>query len=463
MASTTQHQISNLRNLEILSLGLDNIAGPIPPAIFNSSTLMIISLDGNQLSGHLPLNIGLWLPDLEQLYLGENQLSGSIPISISNASQLTVLDIPTNSFSGSISDTLGYLTKLQILNLEFNNLTSSGMSFLSSLTSCRDLEILEFHTNPLIGGEIPGLVGNLSSSIQSFSAYKCNIKGSIPRMSFFSSLTSCRDLEILEFHKNPLISGEIPGLVGNLSSSIQSFSAYKCNIKGSIPSEIGNPMGLISIELDNNKLTGMIPTTIGGLKELQDFSLEDNGLEGSIPSELCHLKKLTFLLLTSNKLSGSIPACLGDLISLRKLLLGSNRFSSSIPSTLTGLNYLLILNLSSNSLSGRLPIAIGKWKVVTNMDLSNNQFSSDIPTGVGDLKDLTYFSLSNNRLKGSIPECFGDFLSLNSWICQEIIYLERFLSPWRNSLISNILMSLSIDYKEKFLIKDHLETSQLNH
>ncbi|TYH29919.1 hypothetical protein ES288_A01G051800v1 [Gossypium darwinii] len=334
LTGTIPHQIGNLKHLKLLNLGVNNVVGSIPPAIFNS-TLSTISLELNHLSGHLPSNMGLWLPNLENLYLGENQLHGSFSKSVCNASQLTNLDVSHNYFSGSIPNNLGNLRNLKMLNLEATNLIFLGMSFLSSLTNCRGLEFLIFS-------------------------------------------------------KNPLVSGELPGLVGNLSGTLQRFYASACSISGIIPSEIGNLSRLISIELVENKLTGTIPTTIGGLKELQSLSLENNKLEGSIPFELCHLNKLAFLLLTNNKLSGPIPACLG-----------SNMFSSSIPSSWKGLNNLLILNLSYNSLSGPLPIDMGKWKALTSMDLSNNQFSN-----------LTHFSLSNNRITGSIPESFGDLLSL---------------------------------------------------
>ncbi|TYI96179.1 hypothetical protein E1A91_D01G053000v1 [Gossypium mustelinum] len=368
-------EIGNLKNLNWLNLQFNNIAGSIPPQLFNISTLRMISLATNQLSGHLPSNMGLFLPKMEELYLGFNHLAGSIPMYISNASQLTLLDMSSNYFSGSIPDNLGNLRNLKILNLANNNLTSSGMSFLFSLTNCRVLENLFFEINSFI-------------------------------------------------------SGELPRVVGNLSSSLEEFSASACNIRGSIPSEIGNLSHLISLELGGNKLIGQIPTTVGGLEELQSLSLKDNKLEGSIPTELCHLNKLAFLFLTNNKLSGPIPTCLGDLTSLRQLFLDSNMFSSSIPSTLTSLNYLLILYLSSNSLSGPLPIDIGKWKVLSSLDLSNNQFSGDIPTGVADLKDLTHFSLSNNRITGSIPESFDESLSL------------EFLDLSRNNLFGEIPKSL---------------------
>ncbi|KAK8368577.1 hypothetical protein V6Z11_A01G051100 [Gossypium hirsutum] len=369
------HEIGNLKNLKVLTITSNNIAGSIPPQVFNISTLTIISLETNQLSGHLPSNMGLFLPNMEKLYLGLNHLVGSFPMYISNASQLTLLVMSSNYFLRSIPDNLGNLRNLKILYLENNNLTSSRMSFLFSLTDCRVLEKILFGINPLI-------------------------------------------------------SGELPRLVGNLSSSLERFSAYSCNIRGSIPSEIGNLSHLINIELGGNKLIGQIPTTIGVLEDLQSLSLENNKLEGSIPSELCHLNKLAFLFLTNNKLSGPIPTCLGDLASLRKLFLDSNMFSSSIPSTLTRLNYLLILYLSSNSLSGPLPIDTGKWKVLTSLDLSNNQFSGDIPTRVTDLKDLTHFSLSNNKIMGSIPESFDELLSL------------EFLDLSRNNLSGEIPKSL---------------------
>ncbi|XP_039026738.1 receptor kinase-like protein Xa21 isoform X2 [Hibiscus syriacus] len=368
-------QIGNLKILEFLNLEDNKLVGPIPPAIFNTSTLHVISLLLNQFSGSLPSNMGNWLPNLEELYMGNNQLAGPFPMSISNASKLIILDMSHNYISGSIPDTLGNLKNLKKINLEVNNLTSSGMSFLSSLINCRGLEVMDFGSNQLI-------------------------------------------------------SGKLPGSVGNFSDSLQVFFGARCNIRGSIPSEFGNLSHLMAIKLDGNKLTGMIPTTLGGLKELQSLSLSDNKLEGWIPSELCQLNKLGFLVLTNNKMSGPIPSCLGDVVSLRQLLLGSNMFSSSIPSTLTGLNDLLILNLSSNSLTGPLPIDIGNWKVVTSMDLSNNQFSSDIPTGVADLNDLTYFSLSDNRITGSIPDSFGDLLNLET------------LDLSRNSLSGEIPKSL---------------------
>ncbi|XP_017984322.1 PREDICTED: probable LRR receptor-like serine/threonine-protein kinase At3g47570 [Theobroma cacao] len=378
------NEIGNLQHLQIFNMGPNNFTGFIPPSLFNSSTLRVISLAVNRLSGHLPFSSEFRLPKLEQIHLGGNELSGPIPISICNASQLTHIDLSSNSFSGYIPDRLGNLRYLQWLNLQYNNLTATGSSFLISLTSCRELNTLKFDGNPLINGK------------------------------FLAS-------------------------IGNLSVSLQDFSASDCNIKGSIPGEIGNLNNLISLRLENNELTGKVPTTIGRLIKLQSISLGYNKLQGSIPSDFCQLESLYLLSLTGNKLSGPIPACLGDLVSLRYLLLGSNSFTGSIPSTLTRLLDILRLSLSSNSLNGSLPIDIGNLKAVAIINLSQNRLSGDIPTSLGDLKDLTSLSLSGNKLDGSIPESLGDMVSL------------EFLDLSRNNLSGMIPMSLEkLSYRKYF-------------
>ncbi|KAL4271160.1 hypothetical protein GQ457_13G004640 [Hibiscus cannabinus] len=370
-------EISNLPNLDTLYLGDNNLSGPIPPAIFNSSTMVFLSLQTNRLSGHLPPS--LWLPQLEYFYLAGNQLAGEIPPSISNASYLVSIDIPENLFSGYFPESFGSLIYLQDLNLAHNNFSS---------------------------------------------------KPSSPETSFISSLTNCRFLKDIYIDENPLFNTNLPASIGNLSGSLEFFSASGCNIKGGIPREIGNLTGLLSLNLDNNELIGTIPTTVGRLRELQSLSLQDNDLDGSIPVDICYLERLSYLILTNNELSGSIPACLGNLSSLKSLFLGSNRLTSSIPSSLTRVEDILQLNLSWNSLSGPLPNDIGKWKAVIDLDLSGNQLYGDIPDGIGGLIGIIHLSLSSNKLQGSIPESTASMIDL------------EFLDLSRNNLSGTIPESL---------------------
>jgi LRR receptor-like serine/threonine-protein kinase FLS2 len=217
MPGAIPSEIGNLQNLEIFAIDGNKFTSPIPFEIFNISTLQKAYMYYNNLSGHLPSNLGLFLPNLQHLVLEENNLSGTIPDSISNASQLTKLDIDDNSFSGIIPKSLGNLRLLQVLNLAGNNLT---------------------------------------------------IESSTPEFSFFSSLLNLAYLRLLVLSDNPL-NDILPSSIGNLSTSLETLYIDNCNIKGSIPRDIGNLSKLMALSLIVNELAGPIPTTVRRLYKLQ--------------------------------------------------------------------------------------------------------------------------------------------------------------------------------------------------
>ncbi|KAH9723307.1 protein kinase domain-containing protein [Citrus sinensis] len=349
-------------NMKYLLLESNNLCGPIPPTIFNISSITIITLYENQLSGHLPSMTGHSLPNIGFLSLFKNKLIGTIPNSISNASKLHTLELSENSFSGLVPNSFGDLRFLSFLNLGNNQLTSES---------------------------------------------------SIAGWSFLSSLTNCRNLTYLALASNPL-GGVLPSLIGNFSTSLQQLLAHDCKLKGGVPQEIGNLGGLIALSLRNNELSGTIPTTVGRLKQIQAIDLQKNNLRGTIPNDICHLKGLNILSLSENKLSRHIPQCLVTLISLRELYLDSNEFTSGIPSSMWSLEYILQINLLSNLLSGSLPSNIQNLKVLIYLDLSRNQLSGDIPVINAGLKDLANLSLAGNQFEGPIPESFGSLPSLES-------------------------------------------------
>ncbi|KAF5729186.1 putative Leucine-rich repeat protein kinase family protein [Tripterygium wilfordii] len=345
-------------------------------------------LNFNDLSGGLPTSTGFWLPSLEKLVLGMNKLTGPIPNSISNASQLTVLELKGNAFSDFIPDSLGNLGNLKRLDLGDNLLTTesssaAGMSFLSSLTNCKHLTHLTVEYNSL--------------------------------------------------------DGTLPISIGNLSALLQSFDASACNIKGSIPREIGNLTNLIWLDLASNNLTGTIPTSIRTLVEIQRLFLGNNKLRGAIPTELCGLEKVSEIYLGLNQLSELIPQCLGNLKFLNKLSLSFNSLTGTIPSTLWRLQDILELDLSWNSLSGSLSPDIQNLKVMIQLDLSNNYLSGDVPNSFAPLTALQNLYLSNNRLQGYIPQSFGNLISL------ELLDLSN------NSLSGEIPKSLEKLFYLKYL------------
>ncbi|XP_059293896.1 receptor kinase-like protein Xa21 [Lycium ferocissimum] len=222
----------------------------------------------------------------------------------------------------------------------------------------------------------------------------------------------------------------LPASVGNLSTSLEKVLASDCQIKGGIPSEIGNLSSLIFLYLYKNILTGPIPMTLGNLSRLQILSLAKNKLTGSIGDNLCKLQNLGEIYLGENQFSGLVPKCLGNVTSLRVIQLNFNRLSSTIPASLGHLKDLLELDLSSNNMSGSLPTEIGNIKAAVHIDLSQNQFSNGIPREIGDMQNLIHLSLAQNKLQGSIPDSIGSIPSLD------------FLDLSNNNLSGSIPMSL---------------------
>ncbi|XP_057799511.1 receptor kinase-like protein Xa21 [Salvia miltiorrhiza] len=343
--------------LESLLLQSNSLSGSIPHELFNISTLRMLALGDNALSGVLPTHLCHASPFLERLILGINSITGAIPNTISNCSRLTILSIPENKFSGYIPTHLGNLRLLQFLSIFGNNLTQA------------------------------------------------------PSSSFFTSLTNCRSLIGFDISDNPL-NGVIPASVGNLSSSLQTFAADNCKFSGSIPVEIGNLSSLITLYLPRNELSGNIPLTISHLHELQGLYLLDNMLGGSIPHAICDLFSLNTLVMSYNQFSGPIPKCLGNVSSLRNLGLDSNILNSSIPSSLWGLKDLINLDLSSNSLNGSLPLEMNNLGAAIYINIAMNQLSGSIPRNIGKLQNLANLSLANNRLEGSIPVSMGSMINL---------------------------------------------------
>ncbi|KAH9706199.1 protein kinase domain-containing protein [Citrus sinensis] len=352
------HTVGNLHNLEYLSLVNNELVGTVPATIFNVSTLKLIELSNNTFFGSLPSSTDVQLPNLEELYLWGNNFSGTLPSFIFNASNLSKLSLGDNSFSGLIPNTFGNLRNLKRLRLYNNYLTSPELSFLSSLSNCKYLEIIALSGNPL--------------------------------------------------------NGIIPMSAGNLSHSLEELFMPDCNVSGRIPKEIGNLANLVTLDLGGNKFNGSIPIALGKLQKLQLLNLDDNKLEGSIPDDICGLVELYKLALGDNKLSGQIPACFGNLASLRELWLGPNELISFIPSTFWNIKDIMYVNFSSNFLTGPLPLEIENLKALTTLDFSMNNLSGVIPTTIGGLKGLQYLFLGHNRLQGSIPDSVGDLISLKS-------------------------------------------------
>ncbi|KAG6729636.1 hypothetical protein I3842_01G039200 [Carya illinoinensis] len=409
--SISKALIGSLQKLEALALGGNHFTGIIPSTICNLSRLQVFGIENNHIQGGISTN--LWhLPKLTTLNFATNNFKGAVPQKIFNLSSLRSISLANNSLSGYFPS-LGMgqsCLNLEELLLGTNKLSGHIPSYLSN---CSKLINVDFSQN-LFTGTIPKSLGNLKHLQQLFlgSNQLIGREARDQETNFISSLSNCRSLRILDVAYNPL-DIIIPYSIKNFSASFQIFSASTCQIRGHIPMGMGFLKGLTWLELSFNNLTGNIPFTFDGLERLQRLYLYGNRIEGLIPEEICQLRNLGELKLVNNRISGVIPNCISNLSLLKWVSLSSNRLESSIPLNIWGLKNLLFLDLSSNSLGGHLPSNMTKLDTLGYLDLSRNQITGEIPSIIGAFESLRYLDFSNNSIQGGIPQSFGNLKGLD--------------------------------------------------
>ncbi|TYH74370.1 hypothetical protein ES332_D05G394100v1 [Gossypium tomentosum] len=224
---------------------------------------------------------------------------------------------------------------------------------------------------------------------------------------------------------------------GILHKRVIALNLTSMNLRGTIPSHIGNLSFLLSLDLSSNHFYGHLPKELGQLHRLRILQLSYNRLNGEIPSWLGNLQRVRSLKMKNNYFTGTIPETLVNMSSLEILNLAFNQLSGQVPSSIFKISFLKIIDLSSNSLSGSLPndmcqhlpkleglylswnelsgnipFGMGKCNNLKNLSLSRNQFMGIIPRSIGNLTRLQELYLGFNNLEGQIPEEIGNLLGL---------------------------------------------------
>ncbi|KAJ6821173.1 pentatricopeptide repeat-containing protein [Iris pallida] len=385
--------------LKALYLEDNNLEGSIPPSLWNISSLEYLYLGNNQLKGSIPQDLGQTLPRLNHLAINFNKMHGSIPMSLSNASLLSLIQLNYNNFSGRIPPNLGSLRHLRFLLLYGNRLEAReplDWSFLTSLSNCSILEILDISQNN-IGGFLPKSVANISTTLQWLSMGNNYIEGSIP-----PEIGNLVSLTVLDLGSNS-VSGRVPTSIG-LLKNLHVLSLGYNNFSGEIPSTMGNLSQLNDLYLDFNCFSGSIPVSLGNCKSLVSLNLQHNKLTGTIPKEVFSISSLTIgLSFEENQLTGTIPPEVGSLINTQELSLSGNKLSGEIPNSLSKCQVLQELLLSRNFFEGSIPTSISELRGLEVLDLSQNNLSGQIPTFLGDFSFLYYLNLSFNNFEGQVP------------------------------------------------------------
>ncbi|RLM78897.1 hypothetical protein C2845_PM12G06750 [Panicum miliaceum] len=173
----------NLTQLTQLRLAENLLTGNIPPSLANCP-LNWLDLQGNKLTGPVPIEI-LRMPTLSNfLDMQDNMLSGALPSEVGNLINLQQLDISNNRISGEIPKSLSECLLLAYLNLSKNLFEGSIPPSLSNL---RGLQMIDLSYNNL-SGNIPEFLGNISGVYLNLSFN--DLEGAVPKHGIFQNLSA---------------------------------------------------------------------------------------------------------------------------------------------------------------------------------------------------------------------------------------------------------------------------------
>nr|XP_048332984.1 probable LRR receptor-like serine/threonine-protein kinase At3g47570 [Ziziphus jujuba var. spinosa] len=410
---TISPQIGNLSFLRVLNLSCNSFGGPIPETVGRLRLLRVLNFRDNQLDGSIPSTINAqMLTKLEILDLQYNHLVGTIPPSVLNFTTLKGISLSSNRISASISnDICRRLPKLEILLLSFNPL---GGHIPTSLRLCRNLQQLELRENRLTGS-IPTNLGCLSH-LKYLNLYTNRLTGRIP-----ASLGNLSNLESLLLGNNSLF-GEIPAELGQLSNFIY-LDAWSNNLSGRFPPGLFNLSFLEIMSFSENHLSGNLPELTGlrqPVPELRELSLRVNQFSGRIPDSISNTLMLKIMEFSDNSFNGPVPMTLGDLRYIESLSVENNTLTNH-PSqkelhfltSLTHCHQLRVLGIGSNPVKGAPPESIGYLS--TSLEIfviDSSQIQGVLPYQIGNLSGLLGFDVSSNDLVGAIPSSIGNLKNL---------------------------------------------------
>ncbi|KAK6141204.1 hypothetical protein DH2020_025047 [Rehmannia glutinosa] len=143
-------EFANLRYLKHLSFMGNRLSGPFPKVITRITTLVNLVLSSNAFTGDLPVAFAK-LTSLTDLRISDNNFTGKVPDFISSWKQIEKLHMQGCSLKGPIPSSISALTSLS--DLRISDLTGGGSTF-PPLSNMKSIKVLDLSFNNLTG-EIP--------------------------------------------------------------------------------------------------------------------------------------------------------------------------------------------------------------------------------------------------------------------------------------------------------------------
>ncbi|XLT64550.1 hypothetical protein HN873_020989 [Arachis hypogaea] len=362
-----------------------------------------LDLSYGALVGNIHPNSTLFhLTHLQTLSLAFNDFDGSqLPSQFERLVSLIHLNLSSCGFEGDIPSQISHLSKLQLLDLSWNNdlkwKETSWKRMLQNATALREIVLDDTNMSSISLTPNPLSNWSFSFSLVTLSLVSTEIRGYLT-----SHILCLPNLYELKLSGNENIQVHVPKL--NCSTSLSFLDLSSCQFPESkIPDSFSNLTQLTFLDLSENVFNGSIPSWLSNLQHLTYLDLSENAFTGSFPSFLSNLHHLVYLDLSQNTLSGQIPNVFDRLTNLQSLCLSYNNFQRKLPSSLFALTQLSFLGCSNNEIEGPLPDKVAFLNLST-LDLRGNLLNGTIPQWALSLKSLRSLYLSNNRFRGHISE-----------------------------------------------------------
>jgi Leucine-rich repeat (LRR) protein len=122
LTGTLSGLISNLSALRELRIGDTQIEGFIPSELFSLPSLQELDISGARFTGQLSFGFANLAPTLQSLIVDNNLFAGTIPDNFGLLTNLNALELHGNGFTGSIAESICALA-LDILTADCNEIT----------------------------------------------------------------------------------------------------------------------------------------------------------------------------------------------------------------------------------------------------------------------------------------------------------------------------------------------------
>ncbi|XP_008245752.1 PREDICTED: receptor-like protein 12 [Prunus mume] len=290
----------------------NQFTGEIPPTICSLSSLQILDLSNNKLSGKIHECIGNFSQSLSVLDLRNNKFHGVIPGTFSKGNVLRSLNLHGNQLEGSLPPSLLTCIELEVLDLGNNKIQDTFPNWLESLPK---LQVLILRSNKFHGD-----IGNPKTKFPfqrlRIMDLSCNRFGGFLPTKYFEHLTAMINSQEhgLKYMGDGYYQDTVVVTIKGIELKMEKILTF-----------------FTTIDFSNNTFRGEISSVISKLKSLKGLNFSHNELTGKIPPSFGEMSNLEWLDLSSNKLVGDIPEQLANLTSLSKFNVSKNQLVGPIP------------------------------------------------------------------------------------------------------------------------------------